>query len=69
MIKAMAQFPSTQWQSIRGSAVSQDDRRQAFAALVAAYRGAILGYLRARLGATDAEDALQSFLTASYEHA
>lgn len=64
----MAQFPSTQWQLIRGSALSQDDRRGAFAALVENYRPAILAYLRARLGAEDAEDALQSFLASSYEH-
>lgn len=65
----MAQFPSTQWHLIRGSALSQEDRRGAFAALVAAYQPAILAYLRSRLGATDADDALQSFLAASYEHA
>ena len=65
----MADFPSTQWHLIRGSALSQDDRRGAFSALVVAYQPAILAYLRSRLGAADAEDALQSFLAASYEHA
>lgn len=65
----MADFPSTQWHLIRGSALSQDDRRAAFGALVEAYRPAILAYLRARVGVGDAEDLLQSFLESSYEHA
>ncbi len=65
----MADFPSTQWHLIRGTALSQDDRRAAFGTLVEAYRPAILAYLRARVGASDAEDLLQSFLASSYEHA
>jgi RNA polymerase sigma factor (sigma-70 family) len=65
----MADFPSTQWHLVRGTALSQDDRRAAFGTLVDAYRPAILAYLRARVGASDAEDLLQSFLAASYEHA
>ena len=65
----MANFPSTQWHLIRGSALSQEDRRSAFADLVSAYQPAIRAYLRSRLGAVDAEDALQSFLASSYEHA
>ena len=65
----MADFPSTQWHLVRGTALSQDDRRAAFGTLVEAYRPAILAYLRARVGASDAEDLLQSFLAASYEHA
>ena len=65
----MADFPSTQWHLVRGTALSQDDRRAAFGALVEAYRPAILAYLRARVGVGDAEDLLQSFLASSYEHA
>ncbi len=65
----MAQFPSTQWHLIRASALSQVDRRAAFAALVEAYWPAILAYLRARVGPDQAEDAAQGFLIASYEHA
>ncbi|MBK8066257.1 MAG: sigma-70 family RNA polymerase sigma factor [Rhodanobacteraceae bacterium] len=65
----MAEFPSTQWSLIRGSALSQVDRRGAFAALARAYQPAMRAYLRARLGADEAEDALQAFLTQSWEHA
>jgi DNA-directed RNA polymerase specialized sigma24 family protein len=65
----MAQFPATQWTLIRASALSQADRRVAFSSLVQAYRPAIVAYLRARLGADQAEDAAQSFLISSYEHA
>jgi DNA-directed RNA polymerase specialized sigma24 family protein len=65
----MADFPSTQWHLVRSTALSQDDRRAAFGELVEAYRPAILAYLRARVGTGDAEDLLQSFLAASYEHA
>jgi DNA-directed RNA polymerase specialized sigma24 family protein len=65
----MAEFPSTQWHLVRGTALSQDDRRVAFGTLVETYRPAILAYLRARVGVGDAEDLLQSFLTSSYEHA
>lgn len=68
-ISAMADFPSTQWHLVRGTALSQDGRRAAFGTLVEAYRPAILAYLRARVGVGDAEDLLQSFLAASYEHA
>ncbi|MBK9654872.1 MAG: sigma-70 family RNA polymerase sigma factor [Rhodanobacteraceae bacterium] len=65
----MADFPSTQWHLVRGTALSQDDRRVAFGTLVEAYRPAILAYLRARVGVGEAEDLLQSFLASSYEHA
>jgi DNA-directed RNA polymerase specialized sigma24 family protein len=65
----MAEFPSTQWHLVRGTALSQDDRRAAFGTLVEAYRPAILAYLRARVGTADADDLLQSFLASSYEHA
>ena len=65
----MADFPSTQWHLVRGTALSQDDRRVAFGTLVEVYRPAILAYLRARVGVGEAEDLLQSFLAASYEHA
>ena len=65
----MADFPSTQWSLIRGSALSQVDRRGAFAALARAYQPALRAYLRARLGADEAEDALQAFLAQSWEHA
>src|SRR5262245_45583032 len=65
---AMADFPSTQWSLIRGSALSQQDRRAAFGTLAQAYAPAMRAYLRARLG-TEAEDALQAFLAQSWEHA
>lgn len=65
----MADFPSTQWSLIRGSALSQADRRAAFGSLAQAYRPALRAFLRARLPADEAEDALQAFLAQSFEHA
>ncbi len=65
----MAQFPSTQWSLIRRSGETPSQRHTAFGELALAYRKAILTFFRARLTATDAEDATQSFLTASFEHA
>lgn len=65
----MAQFPSTQWSLIRRSGETPSQRHIAFGQLALAYRNAILAFFRARLAATDAEDATQAFLTASYEHA
>lgn len=64
----MAQFPSTQWSLIRQSGTTSSGRA-AFGELVRAYRAAILSFFRARLPADAAEDATQSFLAASYEHA
>lgn len=64
----MAQFPSTQWSLIRRSG-SASSRRAAFGELARAYRGAILAFFRARLGADAADDATQSFLALSFEHA
>lgn len=64
----MAQFPSTQWSLIRQSG-STSSGRAAFGELVSAYRAAILAFFRARLPTDAAEDATQSFLAASYEHA
>jgi DNA-directed RNA polymerase specialized sigma24 family protein len=63
----MANFPSTQWSLVRRSG-SPSSRRAAFAELTATYRDAIFAFFRARLDATAAEDATQSFLTASFEH-
>ena len=65
----MAQFPSTQWSLIRESGGTPSARHQAFGELATAYRDAILAFFRARLGAGAAEDATQSFLAQSYEHA
>ncbi len=65
----MAEFPSTQWSLIRDSALSRESRRTAFGALVQAYQPAMRAYLRARLPADEVEDALQSFLARSFEHA
>jgi DNA-directed RNA polymerase specialized sigma24 family protein len=64
----MAQFPSTQWSLIR-QAGSSTSGRAAFGELALAYRGAILAFFRARLGADAADDATQSFLALSFEHA
>ena len=64
----MPQFPSTQWSLIRQSGASATGR-DAFAELVRAYRSAILAFFRARLPNDTAEDATQSFLALSYEHA
>ncbi|HEY2345309.1 MAG TPA: hypothetical protein VGH80_05420 [Xanthomonadaceae bacterium] len=64
----MAQFPSTRWSLIRQSGTTLSGRA-AFGELAQAYRSAILAYFRARLPASEAEDATQSFLTASFEHA
>ncbi|MEZ5523335.1 MAG: hypothetical protein R3F08_17940 [Dokdonella sp.] len=44
-------------------------RHPAFAALAARYRAAILSFYRQRLPGNDAEDATQSFLADSFEHA
>jgi len=63
----MAQFPSTQWSLIRRSG-SPSSRRVAFAELALGYRDAILAFFRARLDASTAEDATQSFLASSFEH-
>lgn len=65
----MAQFPSTQWSLIVRSGQTPSARHAAFGELASAYRSAILDFFRARLKAQDAEDATQSFLTSSYEHA
>jgi len=65
----MAQFPSTQWSLIRRSGETPSQRHTAFGELALTYRRAILAFFRARLTAADAEDATQSFLAASYEHA
>ncbi len=65
----MADFPSTQWSLIRRSGESPSQRRAAFGELAIAYRAAIFAFFRARLGADAAEDATQSFLAASFEHA
>lgn len=63
----MARFPDTQWSLLRRSGLSSQ-RHAAFSKLARAYRPAILAYFRARLTTTEAEDATQSFLAASYEH-
>lgn len=65
----MADFPSTHWSLIRLSGDSPSARRAAFGALARDYRAAIHAYFRARLGAGAAEDATQSFLADSFEHA
>ena len=64
----MAQFPSTQWSLIR-QAGSSTSGRSAFGELARAYRGAILAFFRARLDADAADEATQSFLALSFEHA
>ena len=64
----MAHFPSTQWSLIRQTG-STSSGRAAFGELAQAYRSAILAFFRSRLSPDAAEDATQSFLTASYEHA
>lgn len=65
----MAQFPSTQWSLIRRSGDTPSQRRAAFGQLALDYRRAILAFFRARLAPADAEDATQSFLSMSFEHA
>lgn len=65
----MAQFPTTQWSLIRRSGGTASARYQAFGELASVYRDAILAFFRARLDASAAEDATQSFLAQSYEHA
>ena len=65
----MAQFPSTQWSLIRQSGGTPSTRHRAFGELATAYRDAILAFFRARLDASAAQDATQSFLAQSYEHA
>ncbi len=64
----MARFPSTRWSLIRQSGVTTSGRA-AFGELVLIYHSAILAFFRARLPADAAEDAAQSFLAVSYEHA
>ncbi len=64
----MPHFPSTQWSLIRASGTTPSGR-DAFTELVRAYRAPILAFFRARLPADAAEDACQSFLAASFEHA
>lgn len=64
----MPHFPSTQWSLIRASGTTPSGR-DAFTELVRAYRGPILAFFRARLPVDAAEDATQSFLVASFEHA
>jgi len=65
----MAQFPSTQWSLIVRSGETPSVRHVAFSELARGYRSAIVQFFRARLGPQNAEDATQSFLAASYEHA
>jgi len=65
----MARFPDTQWSLIRRSAESPSARHSAFSQLVQEYRPAIVAFFRARLPEADADDAVQSFLAASFEHA
>ena len=64
----MARFPDTQWSLIRRSAESPSVRHSAFSQLVQAYRPAIVAFFRARLPSADADDAVQSFLAASFEY-
>jgi DNA-directed RNA polymerase specialized sigma24 family protein len=64
----MARFPSTRWSLIRQTGVATSGRA-AFGELVRIYHPAILAFFRARLPADAAEDAAQSFLAVSYEHA
>lgn len=64
----MARFPDTQWSLIRASGKDATARRTAFSQLAREYRPAIVAFFRARVPAADAEDAAQSFLTASFEH-
>ena len=65
----MVQFPSTQWSLIARSGETPSARHAAFSELARAYRSAILKFFSAQLGPHDAEDATQTFLVASYEHA
>jgi DNA-directed RNA polymerase specialized sigma24 family protein len=62
----MAKFPSTRWSLIVRSG-HVGDGRQAFGDLARLYRPAIVAFFRAKLGPDSAEDAAQSFLTASFE--
>jgi DNA-directed RNA polymerase specialized sigma24 family protein len=64
----VAHFPSTQWSLVRQSGMTPSGRT-AFAELACTYRAAILAFFRARLPSGDAEDATQSFLASSFEHA
>ena len=64
----MAQFPSTQWSLIR-QAGSTSSGRAAFGELARTYRSAIVAFFRTRMDADTAEDAAQSFLALSFEHA
>jgi len=65
----MADFPSTKWSLILRCGQSPSLRHSAFASLALRYRGAICAYFRARLDRDAAEDATQSFLAQSFEHA
>ncbi len=64
----MAGFPSTQWSLIRAGAGDEAQRRASFGELVRRYQPAIRAYLRARLPAGQADDAMQAFLLQSFEH-
>lgn len=64
----MAAFPQTQWSLIQRSGETPTLRHAAFADLARDYRPAMLAFFRARMNAADAEDAVQSFLAASFEH-
>lgn len=63
----MPRFPDTHWSLLRRSGLASQ-RHAAFSTLAQAYRPAIQAYFQARLAASEAEDATQSFLAASYEH-
>jgi DNA-directed RNA polymerase specialized sigma24 family protein len=64
----MAGFPSTRWSLIRAHGGDEAQRRASFAELVRRYQPAIRAYLRARLPAGQADDAMQAFLLQSFEH-
>lgn len=64
----MAAFPDTQWSLLRRSGQSPSARVAAFSRLARDYRPAILAFFRARLPASDADDAAQGFLALSFEH-
>ena len=64
----MAAFPETQWSLIQRSGATPTLRHAAFSDLARDYRPAIVAFFRARLDRADADDAVQSFLAASFEH-
>ncbi|MGJ8670864.1 MAG: RNA polymerase sigma factor [Oceanococcus sp.] len=64
----MAVFPETQWSLIQRSGETPTLRHAAFSDLARDYRPAIAAFFRARLSSADADDAVQSFLAASFEH-